>query len=76
MMRRFPDSPSIQADSARALATLLTSESAVLDLIADEGLPLLLGASTAHGEESTVGNEVVNVLGMHMAWPTIGASHP
>ena len=62
LLARFPEAGALQADGARALATLLTSESAVLDLIAREGLTQLLGLSNAHGESSPVGNEVVNVL--------------
>ena len=62
MMSRFPDAPAVQADGARAIATLLTSEAAVLDLIAHDGLVQLSAAAAAHGEDSSVSNEVVNVL--------------
>ena len=62
LIRRFPSSATLQADGARTLATLLTTEKAVLTLIAHEGLATLLAASADHGEDSAVGNEVVNVL--------------
>ena len=62
LLPRFPEAMGVQADGARVLASLLSSEAAVLDLIARDGLTMLLSAAEAHGEGSTVGNEVVNVL--------------
>ena len=62
LMRRFPSAVSMQADGARTLASLLTNEQAVLDLISHDGITHLLGAAMEHGEDSAVGNEVTNAL--------------
>ena len=43
-LRRFPSAAELQADVARALATHVGTEKAVLDFIAEDGLELLLQA--------------------------------
>jgi hypothetical protein len=61
-LRRFPAAPELQADGARALATLVGTEEAVLTFIAEGGLEHLLQVRAGAGELSTVVNEVANVL--------------
>ena len=62
MMARFPDAADVQADGARALASLVSSEAAVLSFVSEYGLAQLLAGSKAFGEGSPVGTEVANVL--------------
>ena len=62
MMARFPDAADVQADGARVLASLVSSEAAVLTFVSEDGLAQLLAVSDAFGEESAVRNEVANVL--------------
>ena len=62
LARRFPASAVVQAEACRAIAPLCTSERGALALMEADGLELLLEAVSGHGEESAVGNEVLNVL--------------
>lgn len=62
IMQRFPDAADIQADGARALAPLVSTEKAVLTLAAEDGLAQLVGVAEKHGSGSVVENEVINVL--------------
>jgi hypothetical protein len=55
-------SPAVQADGARALAALLSTEATVLTFIAEGGLEAMSAAVAHHGEGTAVENEVVNVL--------------
>jgi hypothetical protein len=61
LLRRFPSVGPVVADGARALAGMLTSEAAVLTLVADGGL-IALKAALADHSGGEVENEVINVL--------------